>query len=102
MPPATWPSDLEVDYLELRHREPRNPDWPRKDDLYVTFRKAIDPDVEKNMLAIPRKQRAMVRKGIKHELVGELDPAWTVSSPSTPTACAAWARRCLRGATSRR
>jgi FemAB-related protein (PEP-CTERM system-associated) len=25
------------------------------------------------MLAIPRKQRAMVRKGMKHELVGELD-----------------------------
>jgi FemAB-related protein (PEP-CTERM system-associated) len=64
---------LEVDYLELRNREPRNPDWPRKDDLYVTFRKPIDPDVEQNMLAIPRKQRAMVRKGMKHELAGELD-----------------------------
>ncbi|OOG21966.1 peptidoglycan bridge formation protein FemAB [Thioalkalivibrio denitrificans] len=64
---------LEVDYLELRNQVPRNPGWPRKDDLYVTFRKPIDADVEKNMLAIPRKQRAMVRKGIKHELTGELD-----------------------------
>ena len=62
-----------VDYLELRHRERRNPDWPCKDDLYVTFRKPIDPDLEKNMLAIPRKQRAMVRKGIKHELRSEAD-----------------------------
>ena len=64
---------LQVDYLELRHRERRNPDWPCKDSLYVTFRKPIDPDPEKNMLAIPRKQRAMVRKGIKHELVSEID-----------------------------
>jgi FemAB-related protein (PEP-CTERM system-associated) len=66
--------DLRVDYLELRHRERRNPDWPCKDDLYVTFRKAIDPDPEKNMLSIPRKQRAMVRKGIKHQLTSALDP----------------------------
>ena len=65
--------DLRVDYLELRHLARRNPDWPCKDALYVTFRKAIDPDPEQNMLAIPRKQRAMVRKGIKHELQGELD-----------------------------
>jgi FemAB-related protein (PEP-CTERM system-associated) len=64
---------LEVDYLELRNLKPRNPAWPRKDDLYVTFRKAIDPDVEQNMLAIPRKQRAMVRKGIKFELAGQVD-----------------------------
>ena len=65
--------DLGVDYLELRHREPMNPDWPTKSDLYVTFRKPIDPDPEKNLLAIPRKQRAMVRKGIKHGLQGEID-----------------------------
>jgi len=71
---CTLADELGVDYLELRNRRPRNPDWPRKDDLYVTFRKDIDPDVEKNMLAIPRKQRAMVRKGIKFELQGELDP----------------------------
>jgi FemAB-related protein (PEP-CTERM system-associated) len=30
--------------------------------------------VEANMLAIPRKQRAMVRKGIKHGLRSEIDP----------------------------
>ena len=45
----------------------RHPDWPTQ-DLYVTFRKEILPDVEANMLAIPRKQRAMVRKGIKNGL----------------------------------
>ncbi len=63
---------LGVDYLEVRSRVPRHDDWLRK-DLYVTFRKAIDPDVEKNMTNIPRKQRAMVRKGIDAGLVGELD-----------------------------
>jgi FemAB-related protein (PEP-CTERM system-associated) len=64
--------DLGVDYLELRNLEPRNPAWPRK-DLYVTFRKPIDPDPEKNLLEIPRKQRAMVRKGIQAGLVSQVD-----------------------------
>jgi FemAB-related protein (PEP-CTERM system-associated) len=63
-----------VDYLEYRSLAPRHADWARKDDLYVTFRRPIDPDVEKNLLAIPRKQRAMVRKGIKNGLRSEFDP----------------------------
>ncbi len=63
---------LNVDYLELRNRTPRHPDWATK-DLYVTFRKTLDPDPEKNYLAIPRKQRAMVRKGIDAGLQGALD-----------------------------
>ncbi len=64
---------LGVDHLELRHVEARHDDWPRQ-DLYVTFRKAILPEEEANMLAIPRKQRAMVRKGIKNGLRSEIDP----------------------------
>jgi FemAB-related protein (PEP-CTERM system-associated) len=64
--------DLRVDHIEMRNRHRRHPDWPCK-DLYVTFRKAIDPDSERNMLAIPRKQRAMVRKGFKEELRVEVD-----------------------------
>ena len=48
------------------------PEWPRQ-DLYVTFRKTLLPEVEANLLAIPRKQRAMVRKGIERGLVGEID-----------------------------
>lgn len=63
---------LGVDHLELRQVVQRHPDWPTQ-DLYVTFRKAILADEEANMLAIPRKQRAMVRKGVKSGLVGELD-----------------------------
>ena len=63
---------LGVDHLELRQLNRRHDDWPRQ-DVYVTFRKAILPDEEANMLAIPRKQRAMVRKGIKSGLKSEVD-----------------------------
>lgn len=76
---------LGVSHLELRNRSPRNPGWPRK-DLYVTFRKVIADDDEANLKAIPRKQRAMVRKGIKSGLVaraGEsLDPLYECYSQS--------------------
>ncbi|MBU1363409.1 MAG: FemAB family PEP-CTERM system-associated protein [Gammaproteobacteria bacterium] len=63
---------LDVDHLEFRNTKPRHADWPTQ-DLYVTFRKAILPDVEANMLAIPRKQRAMVRKGINNGLIATVD-----------------------------
>jgi FemAB-related protein (PEP-CTERM system-associated) len=63
---------LRVDYLELRNRRRQHPSWPCK-DLYVTFRKALEPEPEKNLLAIPRKQRAMVRKGIKAGLTSAED-----------------------------
>ena len=63
---------LGVPHLELRHMDRRHQDWPEQ-DLYVTFRKEILPDEEANMLAIPRKQRAMVRKGIKNGLVSSVD-----------------------------
>jgi FemAB-related protein (PEP-CTERM system-associated) len=65
--------DSNVDYLELRNLEQAHPDWPAKRDLYVTFRKPILPEVEANLNVIPRKQRAMVRKGIKAGLVSEMD-----------------------------
>jgi FemAB-related protein (PEP-CTERM system-associated) len=65
--------ELGTDHLELRHIERRHTDWPVQ-DLYVTFRKAILPKEEDNMLAIPRKQRAMVRKGIKNGLTSHIDP----------------------------
>jgi FemAB-related protein (PEP-CTERM system-associated) len=64
--------ELRVDHLELRQRAGARPQWPRQ-DLYVTFRKPILPDVEANLLAIPRKQRAMVRKGAKNGLRSVID-----------------------------
>jgi FemAB-related protein (PEP-CTERM system-associated) len=61
-----------VDHLEYRSLAQHHPEWAHT-DLYVTFRKAIDPDVERNLNEIPRKQRAMVRKGIKVGLKSEID-----------------------------
>ena len=66
---------LKVDALELRNQHPSGEGWPTK-NLYVTFRKEIDPDSEVNMKAIPRKQRAMVRKGISAGLIAEPDDGW--------------------------
>jgi FemAB-related protein (PEP-CTERM system-associated) len=63
---------LKVAHLELRHARPRTPGWPQQ-DLYAGFRKTLAPQAEANMLAIPRKQRAMVRKGIGNGLVGRID-----------------------------
>jgi FemAB-related protein (PEP-CTERM system-associated) len=61
--------------LELRGADPvpadwldAPEDWPVRDDLYVTFRRAIGADDEANLKAIPRKQRAVVRKGIERGL----------------------------------
>jgi FemAB-related protein (PEP-CTERM system-associated) len=54
--------------VEFRHRGDVDSDWQERPGLYVTFRKAIEAHHDKNLKAIPRKQRAMVRKGIQNEL----------------------------------
>jgi FemAB-related protein (PEP-CTERM system-associated) len=64
--------EIGVQHLELRNGESREDTWPRQ-ELYVTFRKTLLPEVEANMLAIPRKQRAVVRKGIQRSLRSEID-----------------------------
>ncbi|MCW8889420.1 MAG: FemAB family PEP-CTERM system-associated protein [Sedimenticola sp.] len=61
---------LKVDALELKSRNATESGWPVK-TLYVTFRKTITDNAEENLKAIPRKQRAMVRKGIKAGLQSE-------------------------------
>lgn len=64
--------DMGVGHLECRNMHRQREAWTTT-DLYVSFRKEIARDPEANMLAIPRKQRAMVRKGIKANLVSSLD-----------------------------
>jgi FemAB-related protein (PEP-CTERM system-associated) len=66
---------LKVGHLEYRNLKPEHaedPNWHGK-DLYVTFRKQMSANAEENMLAIPKKQRAMVRKGIKAGLESRID-----------------------------
>ena len=70
----TLADTLDVSYLEYRHLEPGSyTDAIDKADLYVTFQRPIYPDLERNMLAIPRKQRAMVRKAKTLGLRSEID-----------------------------
>ena len=61
-----------LEYRGMQRAHPGDASWHTK-DLYVTFRKEITGDDETNMNAIPRKQRAMVRKGIKLGLKGVVE-----------------------------
>jgi FemAB-related protein (PEP-CTERM system-associated) len=65
-------NNLNVDYLELRYMDENSNDWQTK-DLYVTFIKEIEPDPDKNLQAIPRRQRRMVRKAMEKGLRSEVD-----------------------------
>ncbi len=66
-------AELGADCLEYRQLERLHPDWPAKDGLYATFRRAIAPDPEVNLKAIPRKQRAVIRQSLERNLVLEED-----------------------------
>ena len=63
---------LDTGHLEYRNRAPRHPDWHTK-DIYYTFRRAMHDDPEANLKDIPRKQRAMVRKGMAMGMEWSLD-----------------------------
>ena len=65
---------LKVGALELRNFSPSNTGWPVK-ELYYTFRKAIEDNDDTNLMAIPNRQRAMIRKGIAEGLQSEWDDA---------------------------
>lgn len=77
---------LKVGYLELRHARRIATDTLCKDHLYVNFSKPLEPTVEENMKAIPRKQRAVVRKGIEAGLTSReedaIDPFFTIYATS--------------------
>ena len=68
--------ETKADHLEFRSENAGTPGWLVKDDLYVTFRRDISADHEKNLNAIPRKQRAVVRKGIANELTTRAGHDW--------------------------
>ena len=64
--------DCGVDYVELRNLAASGKNWETK-SFYYTFQKALSADAEENFSAIPRKQRAMVRKGVNNGLVSAVD-----------------------------
>ncbi len=65
--------------VEFRHYHaeatPLAEGWVEGPERYVTFRKAIAADDDANLQAIPRKQRAMVRKGIGNGLTSHIGAA---------------------------
>lgn len=64
---------LRVPVLEFRSWGQTREHWASRTDLYATFRKPIDGTIENNLKEIPRKQRAMVRKGIQNGLTSTID-----------------------------
>lgn len=64
---------LAVPVLELRDFSANRTGWASKSNLYATFRRALDPSIERNLKSVPRKQRAMVRKGIRYGLRSAID-----------------------------
>lgn len=76
---------LGVGHVEFRNLRPRRDDWVRHSTNF-TFRRAIEHHPEQNLLAIPRKQRAEVRKGIERRLVAtasdDADLCWRLYAAS--------------------
>lgn len=64
---------LDAELIEFRMRGAAIADWAARSGLYATFRKAISDDEEKNLKAIPRKERAEVRKAIARGLTSRID-----------------------------
>ena len=60
-----------VGHLELRNLHDQGLALPTK-ELYVTFAREIAATEEENLEVIPRKQRRMVRQGLKHGLRVEI------------------------------
>jgi FemAB-related protein (PEP-CTERM system-associated) len=61
-------SATELRFLDAPAQDALGAGWQPRAGLYATFRRAITGDDDANMKAIPRKQRAMVRKGIERGL----------------------------------
>lgn len=59
--------------LEFRSRKATRPGWAAKKDLYATFSRPLSESDDENLKAIPRKQRAVVRKTLQGPLKSEID-----------------------------
>jgi len=66
-------AELKVPVLEYRCRKASRPGWVAKRDLYATFARPLAADDDENLKAIPRKQRAVVRKTLSGTLTGDAE-----------------------------
>jgi len=73
-------------YIEFRSRRARQAGWTVRKDLYATFAGPLSADDQENLKAIPRKQRAVVRKtlesGLASEVTESVDDMFRVYSES--------------------
>lgn len=60
-----------VTALEYRSEDPRHDDWAKKRETYAGFRRPLTASSDENLKAIPRKQRAEVRKALKSGMTVE-------------------------------
>jgi FemAB-related protein (PEP-CTERM system-associated) len=78
-------SETNAPYLEFRSRKATH-GWTVKKDLYATFSRPLSADDQENLIAIPRKQRAVVRKTLESSLISEsedgIDNTYRVYSES--------------------
>lgn len=67
---AAWSATVTrgIKVLEYRGTGRLHPDWSAKADTYANFARAITADSEANLKAIPRKQRAEVRRSLTMDL----------------------------------
>lgn len=64
---------LGADFLEYRCPVQPHPGWTQKTGLYAGFERPLPADEAANLAAIPRKQRAVVRKALAGDLEAALD-----------------------------
>lgn len=67
---AAWglAEKLGIKVLEYRNQQRLRPDWVSKSETYATFKRGLAGSSEDNLKAIPRKQRAEVRKSLEKNL----------------------------------
>ena len=66
-------AELKVPVLEYRCRTASRSGWLAKRDLYATFARPLSANDDENLKAIPRKQRAVVRKAMSGALTADTD-----------------------------
>jgi FemAB-related protein (PEP-CTERM system-associated) len=59
--------------LEFRSRRATRAGWAARKDLYASFSRPLSQSDDENLKAIPRKQRAVVRKTLQGPLTSEID-----------------------------
>src|SRR5262249_24090633 len=64
---------LDVSHVEYRSESSTQPGWAVKKEVYATFRRPIGEDPDRNLSAVPRKQRAVIRKSLSAGLTASID-----------------------------